>query len=266
MQTVTVVKIGGQVLDNEKLLNEALVQFTSIPGQKILVHGGGKAATDIANRLSLPQTMIEGRRVTDPETLKVAVMVYGGLLNKSVVAKLQAMNHSAMGMCGADANLLLAKIRDKSGTDYGLVGDIVSTNENILISLLKNGVTPVIAPITHDGKGQLLNTNADTIAQTIATALAKSMKVHLIYTFEKSGVLRDINDENSVISQITPSQYSQLKNDGKIFAGMIPKLDNAFEAIRSGVERVSLGKANELLSVKEARSGTTLLSEEGSHG
>lgn len=264
---LTVVKIGGNVIDDEGELLDFLNQFSSIPGYKVLVHGGGKLATKLSQTLGIPQTMIEGRRVTDSETLKIITMVYAGLVNKHLVSKLQALDVNAIGLTGADHNTIQAKKRGAKtittgeSVNFGWVGDITSINVSFLHQLLHSDSCPVLAPITHDGQGQLLNTNADSIANQVAISLSAFFRVQLIYCFEKPGVLLDINDPSSVISRITPSQYSELKSSKKVFEGMIPKLDNAFEAISKGVNEVILGQANQLVRIVQEDSGTRLVTE-----
>lgn len=244
MDKLTVVKIGGHVIDDESALTQFLKDFSAIPGLKVLIHGGGKVATTMAKQLGLPQTMIEGRRVTDAETLKLITMVYGGLVNKKIVSKLQALGVPSLGVTGADSDLIRAKMRSPVPIDYGFVGDVEKVNLAALTAWLSQGLMPVIAPLTHDGSGQILNTNADSIATAVAIELSKKYKVTLLYAFEKSGVLLDVNDESSMIPKLNYSTYQQLKADRKIFEGMIPKLDNAFQSIRSGVSEVIIGKAN----------------------
>ena len=256
---VCILKIGGAVIDDEKALSTVLDHFSKIPGNKILVHGGGRLATELAEKLNLPQQMIEGRRVTDLETLKIATMVYAGFINKNVVAKLIAKQVSALGACGADQNIILAKKRYATPIDYGYVGDVAHVNAEVLANWLGLGIAPVISPITHDGEGQLLNTNADTIAQEIAKALASRFEVTLIYSFEKAGVLLDVENEASLIPEITYSDFQNLKAEKKVFAGMIPKLENAFKAIHAGVKMVILGKAEQLPEVLEGKTGTRLI-------
>jgi len=236
--------------------------------KKILVHGGGKLATKLAGQLNIPQQMIEGRRVTDAETLKIVTMVYAGYINKNIVAQLQAAGCNAIGLTGADGNVILAHKRiaqcspsGAGGADYGFVGDIDDIETDLLCDLLEKEFTLVIAPITHDKNGQLLNTNADTIAQEVAKALSNIYEVNLIYSFEKKGVLLDTEDESTVISSINPAYYSQLKGEQKIFSGMIPKLDNAFEALNSGVKKVVIGKADELQKLINGTSGTAIVNE-----
>jgi acetylglutamate kinase len=263
MKELFVIKIGGNIIDDEEKLKLFLKQFAAVQGLKILVHGGGKLATRLADQLGIPQQMVDGRRITDAETLKIVTMVYAGYINKNIVAQLQALGCDAIGVTGADANLLKAKKREHPTMDYGLVGDIDSSEFSARIwkSLLDEDLKPVVAPITHNGQGQLLNTNADTIAQEIAKGLAKTYTVHLVYTFEKSGVLMDVNDEQSVINKLTRQHYTGLRQNGLIFAGMIPKLDNAFTAIDSGVRKVIIGKAEELDKLIAGHAGTTIVND-----
>ena len=255
------IKIGGNIIDDEQKLSAFLTEFAAVKAKKILVHGGGKLATRLAEQMNIPQQLVEGRRITDAETLKVVTMVYAGYINKSIVARLQAAGTNAMGLSGADGNAVLAHKRVHPTINYGFAGDIDRVNAHLLTALLAQDLTLVIAPITHDQKGQLLNTNADTIAQELAKALSAYYKVHLIYSFEKSGVLRRSEDETSLIPQINPTAYTQLKEDGAVFAGMIPKLDNAFAALRSGVERVIIGKAENLHALIDGTSGTTIVNK-----
>jgi acetylglutamate kinase len=255
---LTIVKIGGNIIDDDRKLAVFLKEFSSVPGRKILVHGGGKLATKVAEEMNVPQQMVDGRRITDEATLKIVTMVYAGYVNKNIVAQLQSSGTNAMGICGADANAIKAHKRTDANLDYGLVGDIDGVNVPLLENLLGQNITLVVAPITHDGSGQLLNTNADTIAQELAKALSKSHSVSLIYSFEKAGVLRDANDDESVINEIVPDTYVTLKNTGAVFAGMIPKLDNAFVALNSGVKKVVIGKAEELSQLIIGGAGTTI--------
>ena len=259
MQKLTVIKIGGNIIDDEEKLTSFLQQLAVVQGPKILVHGGGKLATRLAGQLQIPQQMVEGRRITDAETLKVITMVYAGYINKNIVASLQFMNCNAIGMCGADGNLITAKKRTGTEIDYGFVGDVETVNAELLKSLLEQHIVPVIAPVTHNGKGQLLNTNADTIAQEIAKSLSKFYNAELVYSFEKAGVLEDAEDDNTLISLLNPDLYESLKESGKIFAGMIPKLDNAFAALHSGVSKVIIGKAENLPGLLNGSSGTSIV-------
>jgi acetylglutamate kinase len=258
MECLYVIKIGGNIIDEESLLSAFLKKFAAIRSKKILVHGGGKLATRLAEKLDIPQRVIDGRRITDSETLKVVTMVYAGFINKNIVAKLQSLQCNACGISGADGNSILSHKREKEGIDYGFAGDIDQVNTGWLNQLLDNELTLVIAPITHDGKSQLLNTNADTIAQEIAKALSASYAVSLVYIFEKPGVLLDIENEDSVIENLHEEYYRELKESNKIFAGMIPKLDNAFVAIRQGVNKVIIGKGEELDLLITGKSGTTI--------
>lgn len=258
MQQLLVIKIGGNIIDNEAKLEQVLQQCAALQEPFVLVHGGGKLATQLAETMGLPQQMVDGRRITDAASLKVVTMVYAGYINKNIVAQLQAKGCNAMGFCGADGNAIQAHKRVHSTIDYGFAGDVDAVNAPLLAGMLQNGQTVVLAPITHDGTGQLLNTNADTIAQATAKALVHHFAVQLIYTFEKPGVLLDANDETTVIPSINPQDYLQLKAEGKIFAGMIPKLDNAFAALQNGVQKVIIGQAENLLQLISGQSGTIL--------
>ena len=257
MKPLFIIKIGGNIVDDDLALENFLHAFAAIQSHKILVHGGGKLATRVAEAMGVQQQMIEGRRITDAETLKIVTMVYAGFINKNIVGKLQAYQNNAVGITGADGNAILAHKR-VSKTDYGFVGDVDSVNTDFFQQLLQKDYVPVVAPITHDGGGQLLNTNADTMAQSIATGLSKLYDVSLIYSFEKSGVLLDIQDESSCISVLTPDYYQSLKEKQLIFAGMIPKLDNAFAAIQAGVAKVIIGNAAVLPDLLEGKFGTTI--------
>jgi acetylglutamate kinase len=243
-QALHIVKIGGNIIDAPEALASFLANFASIPGFKLLVHGGGKIATSMAAELSIQSQMIEGRRVTDSESLKIVTMVYAGWINKSIVASLQALSTNAIGLAGPDGAFVVSKKRNPEPIDYGFVGDIESVNAHGLTALIENGLSPVFAPITADTKGQLLNTNADTMAQALAIALSTHFDVTLTYCFEKQGVLMDPNDDNSVISQINSANFAHLKADGIVSAGMIPKLENALKAISQGVQTVRLCHAD----------------------
>lgn len=258
---LSIIKIGGNIIDDEAKLAAFLDSFAAIKGKKILVHGGGKLATKVAEGLGIQQQLVDGRRITDAETLKIVTMVYTGTINKGIVAGLQARGCDAIGLSGADGNAILAHKRIHPTLDYGYVGDVDAVNTSLLTSLLFLDKTLVFAPITHDGKGQLLNTNADTIAQEIARGLSATFEVSLIYSFEKSGVLLDAADDRSVITRLNPSYYQELKQNQVIFAGMIPKLDNAFAALRSGVVKVIIGRAEELPQLLTGQSGTTIVHE-----
>lgn len=259
--SIYVIKISGNIIDDEERLSAFLLSFSKIKSKKILIHGGGKLATKLAADLNIPQQMVEGRRITDDATLRIVTMVYAGYINKNIVAKLQSFGTNAIGMCGADGNLIKAHKRSNASIDYGFVGDVDQVNSDLLHSLLKDDAAVIISPITHNGEGQLLNTNADTIAQEVAKALAQNHAVHLIYSFEKTGVLLDINDENSRIPKLTPALYEQYRKEEKIFAGMIPKLDNAFAAIDAGVQSVIIGQAEKLEDLIAGNSGTMLKHE-----
>ncbi|MBS1599406.1 MAG: acetylglutamate kinase [Bacteroidetes bacterium] len=257
-----IIKVGGNIIDDEKKLSGFLKQFAGLKShKKILVHGGGKLATKLAGQLNIPQQMIEGRRITDEETLKVVTMVYAGYINKNIVALLQANGCNAIGLSGADGNSILAHKRIHASIDYGYAGDIDAVNHIFLKNLLDQDIAIVMSPITHDKKGQLLNTNADTIAQEIARSMSESYEVNLIYSFEKTGVLLDANDDSTVIPSIKPAYYATLKAEKKIFAGMIPKIDNAFTALNSGVRRVTIGNAEELEKLISHTAGTSITNE-----
>jgi len=261
MEDLIIVKIGGNVIDEEDKLSSFLHLFGALPGKKILVHGGGKLATSLAGRLGIQQQLIEGRRITDAETLKIVTMVYAGYINKRIVAELQSLGFDALGLCGADAKIISAHKRIHPSIDYGFVGDVDGVNSQRLSEFLQAGLLPVIAPISSDKEGQLLNTNADTIAQEIAKAMSPSHAVQLVYTFEKSGVLLDASDDSTIIPSISPSQYQKLKAEQKIFAGMIPKIDNAFAALQHGVKKVLIGKAEKIAALLSGESGTEILAE-----
>ncbi len=247
MNTLKIIKIGGSIIDNEDAFHNFLDNFSKIVGAKILVHGGGKLATQLANEMNVEVKMIDGRRITDPQTLDIITMVYAGKINKNIVAKLQARQCNAVGFTGADGNSILAEKRPVKIIDYGFAGDILKVNTDTLQVLLKNDVTPVFCAITHDAKGQLLNTNADTIASELAIGFAKLYRTELFYCFEKQGVLKDLNDSDSVIEHINTGNYQSLKDQDIITGGMIPKLDNCFHAITNNVNRAYIGKA-EMLS------------------
>jgi acetylglutamate kinase len=238
MDRLTIVKVGGKVVEEPELLNALLDDFVRVTGYKILVHGGGKAATAMANRLGIETQMVEGRRITDEAMLEVVTMVYGGLVNKKVVAELQARNLNALGFTGADLDLIRARRRAVADVDYGFVGDVENINTRELRILLKENVIPIIAPLTHDGRGQILNTNADTIAAHLAIDLAHHFKVFLFYCFEKRGVLSDPLDDNSVMPELTEKSFVENQELGIISTGMIPKLQNGFKALYNGVSEV----------------------------
>ena len=238
---VTLIKIGGNIIDNPTELKQFLSDFSKIEGNKVLVHGGGKSATKMAESIGLVPQMIDGRRITDAAMLDVVVMIYAGQINKNIVAQLQAKNTNAMGFSGADGNLIQSDKRNHPTINYGFVGDVKKVNTQLLETLLSNGIIPVFCAITHDGKGQLLNTNADTIASELAIALSEVFDVTLNYCFEKPGVLYDAEDDSSVIENINQELYSKLKTEKAIHSGMIPKLDNCFNSLSKGVQKIKIG-------------------------
>ncbi|MCL1933107.1 MAG: acetylglutamate kinase [Candidatus Azobacteroides sp.] len=246
MYQLTIVKVGGKIVENPESLMTFLKDFILLAGEKILIHGGGRSATNLAEKLGLETKMTEGRRITDAEMLKVVTMVYAGLINKTIVAQLQKLRIDAIGLTGADMNLILSQKRPVKEIDYGFVGDIKEINAPAILELLDQNYLPVIAPITHDGNGNLLNTNADTIAAEIAKALAFNYNIRLIYCFEKRGVLMNEADEESLIPNLDFQLFQQYKNEGIIQGGMIPKLDNAFQAIASGVKEVIITCASDV--------------------
>lgn len=252
-----IVKIGGNVVDDPKKLQSFLADFASLEGGKIVVHGGGKVATAIAAALGIETRMVNGRRVTDSRTLEVVTMVYNGI-NKQIVAALNGLGCNAVGLCGADGQFIVSKKRAPEPVDYGFVGDPVAVNTTLARQLASAGYTIVAAPITYDGSGGLLNTNADTVAQTIAAAMAVAGEdVELVFCFEKQGVMLDVNDDNSVISRIDEAEFARLKNDGVVDGGMLPKLENAFRAIDSGVKSVVICSAANI--AKSGYGGTTIV-------
>ena len=253
-----IIKVGGNIIDDDAKLKSFLTSFAQVKGKKILVHGGGKLATKLAAELNIPQQMVDGRRITDSETLKVVTMVYAGYINKNIVATLNSLNATSIGLSGADAGFIKAHKRIHPSIDYGFVGDVDVIDTRILTSLIDLNLTLVIAPITQDENGQLLNTNADTIAQEIAKAMSSIMETTLVYSFEKKGVLMNVEDENSFIPLIDKATFDQLKQEKTIFAGMIPKLDNAFEAISNGVSKVIIGDASNLQELLDGKSGTAI--------
>lgn len=261
MKKLSVIKIGGNVIDNSEKLHQFLLDFRDLPGDKILIHGGGKIATELGVSLGVEAKMVEGRRITDIETLRIVTMVYAGLINKNMVAQLQAKGCNAIGLTGADGNIIKAVKRPVKDIDYGYVGDLDATSvaAGTLDSLLSAGLVPVLCAITHDGDSQLLNTNADTIASAVAVAMSGLYDTSLIYCFEKRGVMRDIDDDNSLVTEIPMDQFENLKQEGVVSGGMIPKLHNAFEAIRSGVTAVYIGKADELPQINGNNFGTRLI-------
>jgi acetylglutamate kinase len=259
MNNLTVIKIGGNVIDNPDALTRFLTAFASLSGPRLLVHGGGKVATQVAEKLGVPTTMIDGRRITDQAMLDVVTMVYGGLVNKQIVTKLQALEINAIGLTGADAGTVRAHKRPVKEIDYGMVGDIDEVNSGQIQFFLRQELTPVFAPITYGAAGDLFNTNADTMASAIAVDMVRHNEVTLVYCFEKKGVLANPDDDNSVIATLTPDVYAEHKAAGTINKGMIPKLDNAFAAIRNGVSRVIICHADELVAAVAQGAGTTLM-------
>lgn len=260
MEQLIVVKIGGNIIDDESKLSSFLQAFSQIKEEKILVHGGGKIATTIGNKLGIESKYHNGRRITDTETLDLVTMVYGGLINKKIVAGLQALGCNAIGLTGADGNILAAEKRPVGEVDFGYVGDIKKdgVNASLLAQLLDNGLTPVLAPLTHNGEATLLNTNADTIAQKIAEAMADLMPVKLVYCFEKKGLLSDVDNDSSVINNINETTYNGLKANGTISGGMIPKVENALAAVKTKVSRVIIGHADDLHELIAGKTGTQI--------
>ena len=244
MNKLTLVKVGGKIVEDSETLKQLLSDFSKIEGHKVLVHGGGRSATALATKLGIESQMVNGRRITDEETLKVVTMVYGGLVNKQIVAGLQSIGVNALGLTGADLNYMRSEKRPVKDVDYGFVGDVKEVNADILADLIARGVVPVLAPLTHDNAGNMLNTNADTIAGEAAKALAKHFEVTLMFCFEKKGVLMSETDDESVIPEITPALFEKYVADGIISGGMIPKLENSFEAINAGVKQVVITRAD----------------------
>ena len=258
MEKIAVVKIGGAVVEDEAQLTRLLKDFAAIEGNKVLVHGGGRSATKMAARLGIETKMVNGRRITDHDMLDVVTMVYGGLVNKNLVAKLQAAGVNALGLTGADIDMIRSHKRAvKDGIDFGYVGDVDHANGKMLHTLVEAGIVPVMAPLTHDGKGNILNTNADTIASETAKALAPYYDVTLMFCFEKKGVLANPEDDDSVIPSITQQQFHSLVADGTIAGGMIPKLENSFNAIENGVKKVVITLATAI----DGQHGTVLVKE-----
>lgn len=256
MEPLYVIKVGGAVVEDEQQLKQLIADFSQLKGKKVLVHGGGRRATKVAAALGIESKMVGGRRITDADMLEVVTMVYGGLVNKNVVAMLQAAGVNAIGLTGADLDVMRSHKRPlKDGVDFGYVGDVDYADGDKLSMLIEGGATPVMAPLTHDGNGTILNTNADTIAAETAKALARHYDVTLVYCFEKAGVLRDADDENSVIPVITADDFSTYKTNGVISGGMIPKIENALNAIDNGVGRVLITHCTDL----QATHGTTIL-------
>jgi acetylglutamate kinase len=251
---LALIKVGGKIVEEPASLQRLLSDFAAIEGPKVLVHGGGRSATKLAATMGIETQMVNGRRITDAEMLKVVTMVYGGLVNKNIVAGLQARGINAVGLTGADMNVILSDKRPVKDIDYGFVGDVKQVDGERLTSLLNAGIVPVMAPLTHDGKGHILNTNADTIAGETAKALAPFFDVTLMFCFEKKGVLRDEADDDSVIANINRQQFAELVEQGVIQGGMIPKLENAFQAIDAGVKEVIITAADAI----DGRQGTII--------
>jgi len=252
---INVIKIGGGIIEDQNALTQFLASFATVEGKKILIHGGGRMATTLAKKLGIESKMVDGRRITDDATLEVVTMVYGGLANKTIVAGLQALGVNALGLTGADGNLIQAHKRTGWEQDFGWVGDVDHVNSSLIISLLNQGLVPVIAPLSHDGKGHILNTNADTIASEVAKALAKLEDTQLILGFELDGVMKNPKDASTLIASITTEDFENYKADGTISDGMIPKLENAFKAIQSGVKAVRICNA---LKVGDPAAGTLI--------
>ena len=250
MEKLTVIKVGGKIVEDEETLAQLLKDFSAVEGHKVLVHGGGRSATKIAAQLGIESQMVDGRRITDDNMLRVVTMVYGGLVNKNIVARLQAVGLNALGLTGADMNVMKSHKRPVKTIDYGFVGDVEKCDGSMLAKLIKEGIVPVMAPLTHDGNGCLLNTNADTIAGETAKALAPYFDVTLIYCFEKAGVLLSEDDDNSVIPHIDESSFKDLVEKGVIQGGMIPKIENSIAAVRQGVGRVIITKADAIDGTK----------------
>ncbi|MDO9635116.1 MAG: acetylglutamate kinase [Paludibacter sp.] len=257
MEKLVIIKVGGKIVEEPASLKQLLADFSKIAGHKVLVHGGGRSATALATRLGIESTMVNGRRITDEETLKVVTMVYGGLVNKQIVAGLQALGMNALGLTGADLNYMRSEKRPVKEVDYGFVGDVKEVNASILADLIARDVVPVLAPLTHDKMGNLLNTNADTIAGEAAKALAAYFDVTLMFCFEKKGVLKDENDDESVIAELTPTLFEKHVQSGVIQGGMIPKLENAFEALHAGVKKVVITRADLI----DKNGGTTIFTK-----
>ncbi|MFV0390442.1 MAG: acetylglutamate kinase [Paludibacteraceae bacterium] len=246
MEKLVLVKVGGKIVENPETLKQLLHDFSQIKGKKVLVHGGGRSATALADKLGIETRMVNGRRVTDHEMLQVVTMVYAGLVNKNIIAGLQALNINALGLTGADLNYMRSEKRPVKEVDYGFVGDVKEVDGTILADLITKDVVPVLAPLTHDKKGNLLNTNADTIAGEAAKALAGHFDVTLVFCFEKKGVLTDENDDESVISDMNPLTFEKYVAEGIIQGGMIPKLENAFDALKTGVKEVLITRADKI--------------------
>ena len=257
-QKLSIIKIGGNVIENKTELSKFLTLFASLNGHKILVHGGGKLATQLATKLGIESKLVGGRRITDAETLEVITMIYAGLTNKNIVAKLQANECNAIGLSGADGDAIQAHKRPVKEIDYGFAGDVDGINNQMISKLLNADLTPVFCAMTHDGNGQLLNTNADTIASELAIGMSEFYDTTLYYCFEKKGVLMNVADDNSVVKNIDSSKYQELLNDGIIADGMLPKLENCFHALNKNVSKVCIGHPSMLNSKNELFTTITL--------
>ena len=261
-QQLRIFKIGGKVVEDEEQLSSFLTAFAKLEGNKILVHGGGKWVSEMSRRLGIEVKLVDGRRITDADTLEVVKMMLAGVANKNVVSKLQGYGCNAIGLTGADGNTILADKRPlKNGIDYGFVGDVKEVNNEVIQNIINAGLVPVFAAMTHDGLGNLLNTNADTIASSVAVGMARDFDVELNYCFELNGVLKNIDDPSSVIAEITQSNYTRLKDEGIINSGMIPKIDNAFDALKSGVKAVRIMNSKHIVALAEGEThvGTIIL-------
>ena len=261
-QQLRIFKIGGKVVEDKEQLSSFLAAFAKMEGTKVLVHGGGKWVSEMSLRLGIEVKLVDGRRITDADTLEVVKMMLAGVANKNIVSKLQGYGCNAIGLTGADGNTILADKRPlKNGVDYGFVGDVKEVNHEVIQNIINAGLVPVFAAMTHDGLGNLFNTNADTIASSVAVGMAKDFDVELNYCFELNGVLKNIDDANSVISEISHSNYNQLKDEGIINSGMIPKIDNAFDALKSGVKAVRIMNSKHIVALAEGEThvGTIIL-------
>lgn len=243
---LTIIKVGGKIVEEDISLRQLLHDFSRIEGHKILVHGGGRSATKLSEKLGIESKMVDGRRITDKDTLAVVTMVYGGLVNKNIIAGLQSLNVNALGLTGADMDVIRSEKRPVKEIDYGYVGDVKEVKSDVLKLLIDQKIVPILAPLTHDGKGNLLNTNADTIASEVAQAMTQYYDVSLVYCFEKKGVLMDEKDDNSVISKLNKVDFEKYKKEGIIQGGMLPKLDNAFRSIEKGVSEVVITEASQI--------------------
>lgn len=255
LNKLTIIKVGGKIVEEEDTLKQLLHDFSTIQGSKILVHGGGRSATKLAERLGIESKMVDGRRITDSETLQVVTMVYGGLVNKNIVAGLQSLGVNALGLTGADMDIIRSEKRPVKDIDYGFVGDVKKVKADVLKLLIDQDIVPIIAPLSHDGQGNMLNTNADTMAAETAQAMSAYYDVSLVYCFEKKGVLMDEHDDDSVIPQLDKASYKKYVKDGIIQGGMLPKLENAFRSIEKGVSEVVITQASEIGKGK----GTTII-------